>query len=194
MTTRSLLIVLLVAAAPAAAQTPGWIADARTGCKVWNARPYPGDTIFWNGSCSNGLAQGPGVLQWLVNGEPTERYEGEFSGGMPNGHAVYTAPNGDRYEGEWRDDQKNGRGIFTWANGTRYDGYWRDNNRNGSGIATWANGDRYEGEWRNGRPDGMGTKTTSNGDVFSGTWTNGCFQKGDRTAWVTATKKECGFE
>jgi len=60
---RPLLIALLFAALPAAGQTSGWIADARTGCKVINLTPKPPETISWSGSCANGLAQGSGVLQ-----------------------------------------------------------------------------------------------------------------------------------
>src|SRR5215475_6638516 len=58
---------LVLAMSPAAAQTvqPGWIADASTGCRVWNDHPRPKETITWSGRCENGLAQGNGVVQWF---------------------------------------------------------------------------------------------------------------------------------
>jgi len=49
-----------------------------------------------SGRCQNGLAQGPGVVQWL-------------EGSKPSG----------RDEGEWRDGKMTGRGVSTWANGNR---------------------------------------------------------------------------
>lgn len=168
-----LLIVLgLGTALPASAQAPpsGWIADARTGCRVWNPSPKPKETITWSGSCSNGLAQGRGVLQWFTDGKAMDRYDGEYRDGKVNGRGVYTSARGNRYDGEWRDGQQNGRGVYTWANGNRYDGEYRDN-----------------------KPNGLGTYTLD-GQVYSGTWTNGCFRQGDRWAWIGANKEECGFK
>ena len=157
--------LLLVVSLPAAAQTPqpGWIADARSGCRVWNPAPQPKEAITWSGACQNGLAQGRGVLQWYQDNKPSERSEGEF-----------------------RDGKLNGRGILIGANGDRYDGDFRDGRQNGRGAATFTNGDRYEGEWRDGNPNGVGRLARANGDVFNGIWANGCFRDGNRwaAAWV----------
>jgi len=57
--------LLLAAAGPAtlaADDEVAWIADSH-GCKVANTFPRPGETITWSGSCSNGYADGDGVLQ-----------------------------------------------------------------------------------------------------------------------------------
>ena len=58
-------------ARPAQAAQEGWIADSKTGCKVWDPMPQQNETVSWSGSCKNGLAQGRGVLQWYADGKPT---------------------------------------------------------------------------------------------------------------------------
>lgn len=200
----------------ARAQSPGWIADPGTGCRVWNPNPKPGETIAWNGPCENGLAHGRGTLQWFESGRPTDRYDGDYRDGRVNGRGVYawtngtsyegdyrddqmhgrgvlTFANGNRYEGEYRHDQLHGRGIYTWASGNRYDGDWRDGMRTGRGILTRADGSRYDGEWRDDAPNGHGTLTAS-GETYTGIWTKGCFQQGDRWATFGPTPEECGFK
>ncbi len=169
----SLLVLLLFAALPAAAQAPqeGWIADARTGCRVWNPRPLPNETITWTGLCVGGLAQGRGVVQWFKDGKPGGRNEGEYRDGKRAGRGVYSAADGSSYEGEFRDGKESGRGVITWPSGKRYEGQLNDNKANGHG--------KY---------------VSDNGTVYEGTWSNGCFRQGNRRAWVGATAEECGFK
>src|SRR5215469_12363443 len=95
----AVVAVALYAAAGAAAQTetdapPGWIADSKTGCKVWNPAPEPKEAIHWSGPCKNGYADGRGTVQWMENGKPGDRYDGEYRGGKRNGHGVVTYSNG----------------------------------------------------------------------------------------------------
>ena len=120
----------------------------------------------------DGKASGPGKMVWRVkkDGEwKTSSYEGDFKDGNFHGRGVLVFPDGDRYEGDFKDGNYHGRGVFVAANGKRYAGEWRDNFPQGSGTF-------YSG-----------------GDVYSGTWSNGCFQQGNRQAWVQATKSSCGF-
>ncbi|WP_295458658.1 hypothetical protein [uncultured Thiodictyon sp.] len=84
----------------------GWIADSASGCQVWNGNPSPGESIKWSGPCSNKRANGNGVLQWLLNGKPNGRYEGEYRDGQQSGRGTYTWANGKRYEGEYRDGKR----------------------------------------------------------------------------------------
>lgn len=185
---------------------PGWIADARTGCRIWNADPQPDEAVTWSGTCVDGRASGPGVLQWFENGQPTVRYEGEYRDGRANGRALYIWPDGARYEGDYLDDRWNGRGTFYWADGERYEGDWRDGLQTGTGVYLWTDGGRYEGEWRDGLRNGRGVHVWANGyrydgewrdDVphgagtfwgrdgaYSGTWDNGCFRDGERRAAI----------
>jgi hypothetical protein len=189
---------------PEASNLPesGWIADARTGCQVWNTDPRPGETITWSGACAGGRATGPGILQWFENGHPMVRVEAEFRDGQSlgrgtfawpdgarysgeyshsgwHGHGTFVWADGERYEGEWREGAQNGRGVYIWPDGGRYDGEWRDGQRHGRGVHVWADGTRYEGEWDEDVPHGQGTFTARRG-VYAGTWTAGCFRSGPR--------------
>lgn len=104
--------------------TPGWIADERTGCKVWNVQPLPGQSVNWSGGCVNGLAQGTGVLQWWLAGKANGRYEGQYRAGKQNGRGTFTFASGNRYEGEWRDGKPDGQGTKTNTDGQVYSGTW----------------------------------------------------------------------
>lgn len=178
--------------APLPPNTAGWIADARTGCRIWSAVPE-GGTVSWSGPCPNGVAHGRGVLQWFKNGQPiNRRYEGERRNGKAHGPGVLVTETGARYEGESRDGTFNGRATLTLANGDRYDGEWLNSKFHGRGTFAWADGRRYEGEWRDNRPNGLGTLKKPDG-TYSGTWTNGCFQQGNRRQMINASAKECGF-
>lgn len=60
---------LLLLSLPAAmAAQPYWIADAKTGCKVWNSEPLPKESVTWSGDCLNGKAEGRGTLTWYRDG------------------------------------------------------------------------------------------------------------------------------
>ena len=197
---------------------PGWIADARTGCRVWNPTPQPDPktTIGWSGACANGRAQGHGVLQWFVAGEPDQRFEGELRDGKENGRGVLTFTDGSRYEGEYRDGKFNGRGVYAYADGGRYEGEYLDGKAHGRGVFSWPDGAHYEGEFidgkRNGRgiftsakghhywgqyrdnkPNGPGIFESAEGETISGTWLNGCLGQDDSWVVVGVTKEECGF-
>jgi len=191
----AVFLLLMLCALPSLAQPAkaGWIADSRTGCKVWNASPKPNEKITWSGDCKIGLAQGRGVLQWFLDGKHADRYEGEFRGGQANGWGTYTYTDGSHYDGEWKDGKRHGRGVFSFTNGNRYEGEFRDGNFNGRGVFTFADGNRYAGEFSDNRANGSGVLVVG-GSSYSGTWTNGCYRDGDRTAVIGATRKDCGFE
>jgi hypothetical protein len=103
----ALAVLGLATSAPAqnSGKPPAWIADSKTGCKVWNPAPQARETIHWSGGCDSGYAQGKGTLQWYENGKPGDRYVGEYQGGKRNGHGVVTMSNGTRIEGDWRNDE-----------------------------------------------------------------------------------------
>lgn len=98
--------IALFLAKPSQAQAPpGWIVDQKTGCKVWDPAPEPNEAVAWSGPCKNGFADGEGTLQWTENGEPSDRYVGEYHGGKRNGQGTVTYRNGETVRGVWRDDE-----------------------------------------------------------------------------------------
>lgn len=167
------LLASAAAAQPADDPAPlpsGWTADTRTGCKVWNPQPQPGETMTWSGACKDGLASGPGAVEWIENGLVTEHTDGVRVAGHLQGPGSLVSSNGDRFEGEWKDDRKNGHGTYTTADGARYVGEWKDDRFDGQGTLTDARGNKYVGAWKAGRRNGQGTATFSNGSTYSGPW------------------------
>jgi hypothetical protein len=170
----------MLIAAPAFAQSvhPGWVADARTGCRVWSATPQPNRPVAWLGECLNGLPPGPGVLQWLSDGHPRDHGGGQLQGGPTSGPVAATLV-------------ASGQGLATWVNGNRYSGEWRDGKKNGRGVQVDADGSRYDGQWRNDLPNGRGTLVLSDGDGYSGVWVNGCYRHGSQVAWFDVDSGAC---
>jgi hypothetical protein len=142
------VLSLALGAVAVRAAEPGWIADSKSGCKIYNAVPRPNESISWDGPCVNGIAQGHGTLQWIENRRNGEREEGDFVDGKMNGHGVSMWPNGSRYEGDFVDSRFSGHGIWTWSNGNRYEGDFVDGKFGGHGKVYCDHGRRYEGYWR----------------------------------------------
>ncbi len=130
------LAAMALAAGPAlarAAPRPGeetaplpsaWMGDSRTGCKLWNPQPQPGESVRWSGACEGGFAVGPGVTEWFEGGQPTEIVEGARVAGHLQGKGVQTTADGARFEGSWKDDRRNGPGVYTAPDGRRVTGFW----------------------------------------------------------------------
>jgi hypothetical protein len=142
-----------------------WVADSKTGCKVWNPHPQRGETISWNGVCKNGLAEGRGHVQWFRDGMPYERSDGQ-----------------------WREGKQTGQGVQVWPGG-RYEGGMRDSEPEGRGILI-LNDVRYQGEFHDGLPEGEGVLKSSDG-VFQGAWKRGCFNDGARRAALGVPVASC---
>lgn len=115
----------VMGAAQAQQQKAGWIADPKSGCKVWNQDPVPNEFISWSGPCAGGIANGHGALQWHApGGKPTDRYVGELGNGRENGQGTYFWPTGTRYEGSWKDGKAHGVGTRTNEQGKVFSGQW----------------------------------------------------------------------
>lgn len=140
-----------------------WITDDLKGCVVWNPDPAPDQHITWSGPCRDGKAHGHGILQWIVNGKPAARYEGEFVAGKRQGHAIKSWAEGDRYEGDFVDDERTGHGIFMWPNGDIYEGAFLKGMRTGPGNYMSADGGAFEGNFLDNEPHGAGNCRTPDG-------------------------------
>jgi hypothetical protein len=158
----SLSAWFLVATLPAYAGD--WVADAKSGCRVWDPNPQLEETVIWSGSCANGRAEGRGTAQWSKSGSPSETDDGE-----------------------WRDGRQVNQGTQTWSGG-RYEGELADGEPNGHGVLT-VQKLRYEGDFRNGKPNGPGTLTAGN-EIVRGIWKDGCLQ-GARKASIGIPLSAC---
>jgi len=176
------LALLLLPATGWAQAAGGFLADARTHCRVWwPARPpdadadtaYAAQSAKWNGPCRNGLAEGRGTFEVattsrFMNDPPrseTWTGEGDFAGGRLGGRGFMVSTRGVRAEGEFAGGALNGRGFITVTDSTsfsRTEGEFRDGKLNGWGKIERGAIDRkgfftrYEGEWRDGRQQGKG--------------------------------------
>ncbi len=134
----AVLTAAVLLAAPAAALAGDWIANAKTGCKVWNPNPSAGETVNWSGACSGGLAEGKGVLDWLRGGTPFERDEGQWRAGRQTGEGTQTWPVG-RYRGQFLDSLPHGSGVLIFGE-AHYDGAFLNGRPNGKGVLTNGSG------------------------------------------------------
>jgi len=159
-----MIAVAMLPAVPALATEPGWTADNATGCKVWNNRPRPNETVSYSGPCLNGMASGKGVAQWIENGKPTDRAEVSFKNGKMEGTGTYSWPNGQTYSGTFKNNYLHGKGTYNWPDGTVYSGELTQGEFNGHGTMTQANGGSYSGAFVMGKKTGFAEVRMRRGD------------------------------
>ena len=150
----AVLVALLQSASALAAPSDDevtWIED-KSGCKVANTFPRPGESITWTGACKEGYADGSGVLQWFMNGKEDDRFEGNLAMGWAEGKGVLHKSDGGKYEGDWKHSIQEGSGRYEAPDGSFYDG-----------------------EWKNGKPHGQGQYRRPDGKVFIGEWVDGVY-------------------
>ena len=132
------------------AATDVFIADAKSGCKVYKPNTKPKETVSWSGSCTDGFAEGLGIAQWSSDGVATVKFQGQFKVGRLEGKGTMSAAEGDRYDGQYKAGKRDGVGTYVSANGERYEGEYQNNSRTGKGILTDAKGNKVAGVFRDG--------------------------------------------
>jgi hypothetical protein len=125
------------------------IAD-KNGCKVYNPMPQEKESIRWDGRCSEGFADGKGILDWYIGDQLEERYEGDLKQGWAEGQGTYTSRRGMRYEGNWKKSMQDGTGTMQTPDGSIYQGEWKEGKPNGWGVYRTPDGESVEGEWVDG--------------------------------------------
>ncbi len=157
-----------------AASAGEWIADTRTYCLVWNENPQSDQRGIWSGNCAVAdIAEGPGVVQWLLNGQKTDRFKGSLVNGRRHGKGTMQWADGGSYDGVWRNDKRNSLGVMVSPDGSRYEGGWSNDRMLGRGVMAWADGRHYKGSWRDDRPHGFGTMKWADGTSFEGQFYKG---------------------
>ncbi|HET9395442.1 MAG TPA: hypothetical protein VFO36_05250, partial [Nitrospiraceae bacterium] len=215
----SLLLCLL--SVTSHAQDNTWIEDAH-GCKFLHPRPEKGpppEPLQWDGACVDGYLSGPGTaslgVQAVYTGEfkrgvmdsgevkyRSVTYKGALRRNSPNGHGVWSYPNGWVVEGEVGADfkligvvdvklpdgthylggvrepgrgeiQRHGRGKLVGANGNTYEGDFQFDQPHGQGRATYAAGGFYVGQWAFGQYEGKGVYEGADGSRYEGDFLHG---------------------
>jgi len=147
---------------------PGWIADNRTGCRIWDGAPIESEAVTWTGSCVDGLADGEGAVVRRSNGAVVSMSRSTKRRGHTEGSIVTILQDGSSYAGEVRNDLPSGYGVFILGNGTR-----------------------YEGSISVGKPNGEGTLTMADGEVRRGVWHAGCLREGGTVTAFLTRQADC---
>ena len=174
-----------------AADNGSWVMTS-SGCSVYASGEVPKSlTVSWTGTCSDGFADGKGVLTWS-NGN---RYEGDLYVGMMSGKGTFYWANGDWYSGEFKNGSRegvgtqylgclgtyhgefhrgvmDGIGVFDLVSGDRYQGMFHNGEMEGLGIRSFADGGEYEGQFRRGQQEGLGTLVLANTSHYEGEFSN----------------------
>lgn len=88
--------------ASAAAPKGQWLKTSKAcAFTAWNPAPEEGEELVWTGPCKDDVAHGNGTLQWLLNGQPTDRETGLAVNGKWHGRVVSYLGIHTRYEGEF---------------------------------------------------------------------------------------------
>ena len=80
--------------------------NSQVACRV--LKPEISGT--YEGKCKGGLAKGKGKAVGK------DRYEGQFSRGLPEGQGTYTWSDGAVYKGEWKAGMRDGQGKYSFSN------------------------------------------------------------------------------
>jgi hypothetical protein len=189
-----LALLAFVAASPARADS-GWLTDPQTHCRVWDDDMQPGEAVHWSGACRNGIAEGPGITEWLKDGKLTTRIEGslaaghlegrvlmntaagarietEFHGGLIEGLDVITLADGTRTTLHYKQGKPLGRVQVVWPDGETLDGEV-DENQQMHGVRTYPDGSKYDGDFKNYMPDGKGAFIRADGLRYKGDFVAG---------------------
>ena len=186
-------VALLGAAGAQAADAPPdqWMgmADAN-GCRAEVRQRLIKQSITWSGGCRDGLAEGKGTFQMLVDGLPLLSYEGEMKAGRFSGAGVRTAMHGRRHEGSFAEGRLLGPGRLTYPGGATAQGDFVADRLDGACTLAWPSGDRFEGQCKAARPDGQGRTELANGDIYVGGFSEGLPSGQGRYFWANGDRYE----
>ena len=135
-----------------------FISDS-SGCKIFNPQPKENETVKWSGECVNGYANGTGKLEWFIDRELIEVYEGAMSEGWATGEGTLISRDGYRYSGSWKKSTQSGFGIAETSDGYKYEGNWKNGKQHGWGTLIQPNGESISGEWVDGELVNTGGKS-----------------------------------
>lgn len=196
---RGSLVAALVMLWPVCGAAQTFYKDEMSGCSVGTFQTDQGLSVRWTGPCVDGKAQGRGIAQWSIAGQPAgysegtyraglldgraivvhklgARAEGDYANGKLNGRCILVQRDGARFDGQCADDRKNGFGKVSLADGGHYEGEFRDDQATGHGVFLWRDGRVYDGEFVDYKMTGQGTMAWPDGEWFHGGWADGKYE------------------
>jgi S1-C subfamily serine protease len=129
-----------------------WIDCNKTGCKLLDPYYSDGATMTWDGSCSDGKANGFGKIIKYQKGVYESTFEGEYVNGIREGKGKFTHKDGTVREGTFVNGQMTGKGTMTAEDGQKYEGEFINYRMHGQGITYFPNGSKFEGFFVSDRP------------------------------------------
>lgn len=155
-----------------------WIADKKTGCRVW----YPYhifsnnfladiDEITWSGKCKKGMADGKGTLKGYNNNGSAITMKGSMNAGRCS-HDCSVVKCGYAFS-ESEDDHGYHYDCSETGRSLKYTGELKDNVPHGHGTMIYPEnegyvGNKYTGDWKDGEKNGKGELHFGNGEKYSG--------------------------
>ncbi|MES0827959.1 MORN repeat-containing protein [Ruegeria sp. SCP11] len=151
--------------------------DPITSCKVvLDVEPDDIiDIVSWSGSCSDGFADGNGVLNVSGEGKLLGRYDGQMTAGLFEGPGVVSAEYEGGFlliDGNFVKGLPNGKAHVTWPNGDVFEGVLKGSLETGSGMYRDPKGGFMQASWKDGLVFGPVTYQTNDGELFSGVFEN----------------------
>ena len=164
----ALVALTVVASISRAADNDNWISTT-SGCMVSASNSIAKNVkVSWTGNCSDGYADGKGILSWS-NGN---RYEGDLYVGVISGSGTFYWANGDWYAGAFKDGRRDGIGTQHYGCAGRYQGEFHKGVMDGVGVLYMADGNRYEGTFHHGIMEGFGMRHFADGSSYEGEFKN----------------------
>jgi hypothetical protein len=122
-----------------------WIECNNEGCLINDPYYTDNTTVNWTGKCSNGKANGYGILTKYDNGKLESTFTGYYKNGIRQGKGQFNHVFGTVHKGYFVDDQMVGKGTWSDSLGNRYKGSFINYRMHGNGKMVFNNGITFNG-------------------------------------------------
>lgn len=143
-------IICLLVYTAIAQKTGKYVKVENSGCRIWDYKYSPKDSIIWKGDCIEGYADGYGIAIWRRNGKEVGKYIGHLKRGKFNGQGKYLLPNNYCLEGLFNNGILQGEGKIN-NDGDILSGSFVNNVLQGSGKITFESGLSLKGHFWDGQ-------------------------------------------
>lgn len=95
-------------------------------CYFFDPRYTPSETVTWSGACTDGIAVGPGTMEFRPPGKPAQEGTGTLVWGEFDGHWAWRSSDGRVWEGPYVDGERHGHWVWRWSDGTVHEGIFEN--------------------------------------------------------------------